>query len=255
MDSLVVDLALNRLSKAVVSALKDLERPNHHSDCKNLSVRFEHLYSLGEITREEYIFLQTRILLNEFCYKMEQKIGNGVMCGFLFYSKKRHKLYYGAGANYPDLIKKALHEQAPIVDMESSEQYRDNDTLIMDSLELWEPEYKELFNQAGAKSFVSQRLRLNDLTFGSFNLLFPYENGSTDEIRQLIGAEIQPIKEQLYHYREEMIEALRAMPQGLILNAKLIKPSIHFSIFPLGFIAMEMFEVFDNLLPYIDIFQ
>ena len=223
MDYLVVDLALHRLSKAVIDALKELEQPHRESYNDNLAFRFEQWYSRGEITKVEYLFLHSRILLNEFCYKIEDKIGKGCVCGFTFYSKEKHQLFYGAGANYPSILKEFLHYRTPTVDMDGCEQYGDREVFVLNDIDEWPNDrenYLPIFKELKVGTLISKRLRLNGITFGTFECYFPDGNRATDEVITLIRKEVQPIKEQIYHFREEMIQALTTMPQSLIINEK-----------------------------------
>lgn len=220
MEALVVDLAMHRLSDVVIQALNELEQPHRSSNTRNIGMRFRKLHQQGVINREEYLLIQSRILLNEFCYKMEDTCGEGVMCGFSFYSQDQNKLYYGAGANLPSIIKDCWHKSAPTVDMEKDHHY-DNDIFVVNRLEEWHDDWERfapVYMKTNVKSIISKRLRYKEFTFGTFETYFPYEYGPTDEIIDLIRKEVQPIKEQLYEIRKEMVEVISSAPDHIILN-------------------------------------
>lgn len=216
MESLVLDLALYRLSNAVLSCLEELEKPNSLAKTNDLELRFQELLRQGEITKEEYIYVHTRILLNKFCYKIEERIGRGAMAGFLFYSRDHHALYFGAGANYPPELKAFIHGHPPTVDLKYGENsifYGKKGWRVIPSLEHWEDEhdkynFKAVFEKTNVKSLFSKRLFLNGFVFGTFECYFPHKGGPTQEEVDLILSEVQPIKEELYHLRCEMLEVL-----------------------------------------------
>lgn len=216
MNHLVVDLALHRLSKAVLVCLQELENSPSLIQNRNIAVRCQDLHNSGEITKEEYIFLYTRILLNEFCYKMEDQIGKGVVTGFLFYSNENSKIYYEAGANYPTFLKEFLHHRTPTVDLEGNDHY-ENDIFIVNTLDTWKNDrqnFSKQFKKTNIKSLMSKRMRLNDFTYGTFECYYPYEYGPNEEDIALIRKELQPIKEQLFHLRSEMEDALKEIHES-----------------------------------------
>src|SRR3954451_7978886 len=95
MEHLIVDLASHKLSKKVLQCLEELERPYCKNKIDALSVRIEELYKQGKLVKYGYLLIRARIVLNRFCYDIEDRLGEGVVCGFTFYSQERHKLYYG----------------------------------------------------------------------------------------------------------------------------------------------------------------
>jgi len=225
MDALIFDLALHRLSKNVISKLQELADPQKFVKVgeDHPALHFERMYENGEISRLEYLMLHSRVILNDFCYMMEEKIGHGVVCCFTFYSKERHKLFFGAGGNYPKLLRKLYHNNPPTVCLETDLHYSDNELLIINNLDQWVEvgdweDYVPAYRKTKVRSFISKRLRKNDFTFGTFETCFPYENGPTSEIAKLIRKEVQPIKEELYHIRNEMVQILDMMPEALLLT-------------------------------------
>lgn len=204
--------AVAKLSKEVMQFIKIMEQPHRDSKSKNVSIHLERLYNQGVLTKQDYLFLSARVILNDLCYRVEKHVGRGSMAGFTFYCEEENKLSFGAGANYPKLLKDFLIRRTPTLNMKGSAHYK-NEVFIVKDVDQWEPSqdwenYKETFQQTNVKSLMSKRLRLHDVTFGTFELYFPTLGGPTEDELAYIRKEVQPLKEELYHIRAEMLEAV-----------------------------------------------
>jgi hypothetical protein len=212
MKNFTEDFMLRNLSKKVIDFIRELEQPHKDSNKPNMSGHLERLYRTGEFSQQDYLFTKARVLLNRFCYEVEEHIGRGAMTGFLFYCQDRKVLCYGAGANYPQLLKEYCVRQPASLDLETELHYK-NEVFILKDIEDWPKDdddhgFVPVFREAGVKSMLSKRMRLNGFTFGTFEVYFPHYDGVTDEELLYIREKLQPLKERLYHIREEMIEAI-----------------------------------------------
>lgn len=204
LDYLVVDLALHRLNKQVVAYLKELEKPQNLKETEKLDERLKRLVDMGKMKYEDYLILHTRVILNRFCYTVEEHVQNGVMTGFLFFSESTDKLYYGAGANYPKLIKRLLQKQTPTIEMRTQKHYKE-DVFLIKSLDTWTEDarnFADTFRLTNFKSGASFRLRKGNTVLGTFEFYFPHENGVKDEHVAYIKKRLRPIIEELFEIRE-----------------------------------------------------
>lgn len=204
---------VHNLSKRVIDFIRELEQPHRDSNKLDLEGHLERLYQTGEFSKEDYLFAKVRVLLNRFCYEVEDRIGRGVRSGFIFYCEDKKLLCYGAGANYPQELKKYCVRRAPTLEMEDSIHYVNDVCRFKNVVEEWpeesgEIQYRPLLKEAGVVSYFSKRMRLNGSTMGTFEVYFDHEDGVTPEEEQFIREKLQPVKEKLYHIREEMIEAI-----------------------------------------------
>lgn len=213
MRNFTEDFMLHNLSKKVIEFIRELEQPHRDSLKPDMEGHLERLYKIGEFSKQDYLFAKARVLLNRFCYDVEERIGRGVRTGILFYCWERKLLCYGAGAHYPQPMKDKCVMQPPSLDLESNVHYKD-DVFILNDIEDWykknsdKHNYVPVFREAGVKSMLSKRMRLNGFTFGTFEVYFPHHDGITEEELLYIREKLQPVKEKLYHIREEMIEAV-----------------------------------------------
>ncbi|MFP5116117.1 hypothetical protein ACSU64_27805 [Bacillaceae bacterium C204] len=212
MKNFTEDFMLHNLSKRVIDFIRELEQPHRNSNKLDLSGHLERLYRTGEFSKQDYLFAKARVLLNRFCYEVEEHIGRGAMTGFLFYCQDRKLLCYGAGANYPQKLKEYCVRQPPSLDLETDLHYKD-EVFRLDDIEDWPEDHDDhgflpVYRASGVKSGLSKRMRLNGFTFGTFEVYFDHYDRVTDEELLYIREKLQPLKEKLYHIREEMIEAL-----------------------------------------------
>jgi hypothetical protein len=229
MDKLVENLAYHRFRKEISAIVgKELSCP---SEGLNISLRFETLYKQGIISKEDFLFIHTHLMLNDFCESVEEKIGKGVRTGFIFYDRSKKLFYYAAGKNYPPLLKEFLNHREPPVDMDGDTYYK-NDICVAPDLEEHK-EKEDLFRykedsvrfwayllESNVLSGFSKRLRGNGTIFGTFECYYPVKNGPTEEDIKYVRERVQPLKEELYHVRNELLDTLHELDESFFRHEK-----------------------------------
>lgn len=206
--------AIHSLSKKVLELIDQLEYPQPKKMKLVGREYIDRLYDSGHLNKQEHIFMTARIILNEFCEEVEEHIGRGARVGVLFYCQDRKMLCYAAGSHYPQALKQYCVRQPPSLDLESSIHYTD-DIFHLRDIEDWykkdsvdEFDFVPIFKDCGVKSMLSKRMRMDGKTFGTLEIYFPDYGGMTDEEILWVREKLQPVKEQLFHCREEMVEAM-----------------------------------------------
>lgn len=209
------NFTLHLLSKEVKSLLAKLQTTKDTIE-PNLAIEFKNLYVEGKITKQDYLFLYTRMLLTEFCLDIEATVGNGVRTGFCFYCEDEGRLFFGAGPHFPPAMKEFYKQQTFLFLPMTSEDYEKNVYCIQDISERknsWSRLYRHM-KADGIQSVMRIRLNYKDFSFGVFELYYPMVNGPKTADEPYLRQKIIDIKKELYHMRQEMLDTIKCLEEA-----------------------------------------
>lgn len=218
MDKFIESIYEYRLNKEVKAILSNVLQ--NRRNLPNIALALKDAYHQGEISRTDYVYVNVRILLNDFCARAEEHIGKGVQTGFLLYCRSLGQLFYAAGKNYPQPLKHFLRRRTPTICMETD--YVE-EVYLVPSVKEWiqqpciRDSFGQAFSQTDRQSLISKRMRYNGSIFGTFEAYFPTEHAYTDEDINWLHQELQPLKVELYKLRDEMLEALQTLEDHVVI--------------------------------------
>lgn len=210
MDLFIESLAEHRLSKECKALL---EKDYFYLSKKN-NAR-EHLLKMfedGHLTKEEYIFCESRILLKEYSSLIKNDM-NGLGGGFFLFSKTQYKIYYTSGCNYPESLKNFFHENEPLFDCFAvPSKYYDKDHFFvvndLHTAKLYTP-IRDLVIEDNVKSVIFHRLHYNGIIMGSFAMYFDKKNVINEKHKRYLEKQLKIVSKTLYHLRDEMLQVLK----------------------------------------------
>ncbi|WP_455920463.1 hypothetical protein [Priestia megaterium] len=206
MEHFVESLVEHRLSKEVKELLR-LNRFPVLAKQNNVRTQLQELLTKGIIPKSDYLFFEARMLLNEYSLKIEEELGcDGT--AFMFYCASLHKMYFGAGPNFPLAMRELYNDKPPAWDFI----YYDDDVLVTQDVtkdEVFKSDLPTLL-EAQALSGFSLLLRVGGTCLGSFEVHWNRTNavkpGDVEHVRE----ELKQVAKALYNIRHEMLDTLKS---------------------------------------------
>lgn len=206
MEQFVESLVEHRLSKEV----KELLRLNKFpviAKQNNVRTQMQGLLAKGIIPKSDYLFFEARMLLNDYCAKIEDELGCDATA-FMLYCANMNKMYFGAGPNFPLAMREVYNDKSPAWDFI----YYDDDVIISQDApnDIAFKHEAETILKVKALSGFSLLLRVGGACLGSFEVHWNRKNavkpGDVEHVRE----ELKQVSKALYNIRHEMLDTLKS---------------------------------------------
>lgn len=206
MEQFVESLVEHRLSKEVKQLLR-LNKFPVLAKQNNVRAHLQELLAKGIIPKSDYLFFEARMLLNDYCVKIEEELGcDGT--AFMFYCANLDKMYFGAGPNFPLAMREVYNDKPPAWDF----MHYDDDVIVTQDAPN-DPVFKhyaKVILEAKALSGFTLLLRVGGTCLGSFEVHWNRKNAVSPGDVEHVREELKQVAKALYNIRHEMLDTLKS---------------------------------------------
>lgn len=206
MEQFVESLVEHRLSKEVKELLR-LNRFPVLAQKNNVRAQLQELLAKGIIPKSDYLFFEARMLLNDYCVKIEEELGcDGT--AFMFYCANLDKMYFGAGPNFPLAMREIYNDKPPAWDFI----HYDDDVIMSQDApnNLAFKHERKVILEVKALSGFSLLLRVGGACLGSFEVHWNRRNAVESWHIDYLRKELKEVSKALYNIRHEMLDTLKS---------------------------------------------
>ncbi len=211
MDRFVTSLRSFKLTKEIRRLLATMERQLPKD--ANVSNHLLELYREEWIGPEQYIYMETRMLLNRFCLATERLFpSEDVTMGVYFFDASSKRLWNGAGPNVPGSYTEYANGLSAIPDILSDDAPEYVKTVLpiddVDSSEHFVSlNHRRDLLRADIRAFCSVPLLHEHRVIGHVNLYSPRPRAWSMEESLLIRRQATGIEKRLLEVRDRFVQA------------------------------------------------
>lgn len=215
MERIITSLRTVKLTKDIRRALVTMERRDPKE--ANLSNHLLELYREEWIGAEQYIYMETRLLLNRFCLATERLFPDSdVTMGVYFFDAGTKRLWVGAGPNAPASYNEYANGLSAIPDIVSDGTPEYTKTVLpvndVDSCEHFVSlNHRRDLLKAGIRAFCSVPLVHDGRVIGHVNMYSARPKVWSPAESRLIESQAAGVERRLLDVKERFVRAAAAL--------------------------------------------